>query len=153
MAGIYAKPISLKEANEYVDALHRHHHAVVRDKFRVAAYKDGELCGVAQVGRPVARMLDDGSTVEVVRCCSNGERNVCSFLYSRCARIAAEMGYSKIITYILESESGVSLKASGFELEAVNVGGGEWGCKSRERAPASFPTCKKQRWAKILNRS
>lgn len=120
---ITAVPLSLKEANEFVDELHRHHDPVYRDKYRVGAMQDGKLVGVVQVGRPVSRVLDDGKTVEVTRLCSDGTKNVCSFLYSRAARIAKELGYSKIITYILETESGDSLAASGWTLEEAKCGG------------------------------
>lgn len=157
---ITAKPISFQEANEYVQRLHRHHIPVKRDKYRVGAVdENGRLVGIAQVGNPVARKLCDGETLEVVRCCSDGTQNVCSFLYSRCARIAKEMGYKKIITYILESEDGASLKASGWELEAENVGGGSWNVPSRPRETVvvdlfgetkKYPTEKKQRWVKWL---
>lgn len=107
------------------------------------------MVGVVQVGRPVSRVLDDGKTVEVTRLCSDGTKNVCSFLYSRAARIAKELGYSKIITYILETESGDSLIASGWTLEEAKCGGGNWSCKSRPRTTTA-PQCFKQRWIKML---
>ena len=116
-----AVPLELRQANEFVASKHRHHDPVHRDKFRVGALRDGRLVGVVQVARPVARMLDDGKTVEVVRLCTDGSRDVCSFLYSKAARIAKEMGYSKIITYILENETGTSLKASGWHYESSDV--------------------------------
>lgn len=79
-----AVPIELSAANAFVARLHRHHKPVHRDKFRVGCEDDnGILRGVIQVARPVSRMLDDGKTIEVVRCCSDGTKNVCSFLYSR----------------------------------------------------------------------
>lgn len=112
------------------------------------ALRGGVLVGVANVGRPVARALCDGKTLEVVRLCSTGEKDVCSFLYSRCARIAKELGYSKIITYILDTESGVSLKASGWHKEA-DIRGHTWDTPSRPRQTKA-PTCNKQRWAKEL---
>lgn len=145
---IKAVPLELKQANEFVDSLHRHHQSVHRDKFRVGAEVDGKLVGVAQVGRPVSRMLDDGHTLEVVRLCTDGTRDVCSFLYSRCARVAKELGYSKIITYILETENGTSLFASGW-MEAVTTKGGSWDRASRRRE-SSAPTCPKRRFEKIL---
>lgn len=144
-----AIPCELKAANAFVEKLHRHHPPVHRDKFRVACEKDGEMVGVVQVARPKARNLDDGNTVEVVRLCTNGTPNVCSFLYSRAARIAKEMGYRKIITYILDEESGDSLKASGWEYEAF-VKGQSWSRESRPRTDKA-PTCDKQRWSKTLN--
>lgn len=105
---IKAIPLELSEANAFVDSFHRHHASVHRDKFRVGAMLNGTLVGVVQVGRPVSRNMDDGKTLEVVRLCTNGSKDVCSFLYGKAARIAKELGYEKIITYILESESGGS---------------------------------------------
>lgn len=128
-----AKPMELKEVQAYINQYHRHHMAAHRDKFRIAAMENGGIVGVIQVGRPVSRILDDGKTLEVLRLCSNGTRNVCSFLYSRAARIAKEMGYKKVITYILQSENGSSLKASGWHCEADNVGGSNWNTPSRQR--------------------
>lgn len=145
---IKAIPLELKEANAYVDALHRHHDSVHRDKYRIGAEIDGKLVGVVQVGRPVSRMLDDGHTLEVVRLCTDGSKDVCSFLYSRAARIAKELGYSKIITYILCSESGASLLAAGWKQEAT-TNGGEWDRPSRHRS-TSAPTVPKKRYARIL---
>ena len=159
---IEAKPMELKEAQDYINTYHRHHKATHRDKFRIAATIDGEVVGVVQVGRPVSRVLDDGNTLEVLRLCTNGEKDVCSFLYSRAARIAKEMGYSKIITYILESENGASLKASGWTCEADEVGGADWNTPARPREIVAsqmslFPEKqkypineKKQRWSKQL---
>ena len=158
-----AVPMELKAAQNYINTYHRHHKAAHRDKFRIAAMDDNKIVGVIQVGRPVSRMLDDGNTLEVLRLCTNEEKNVCSFLYSRAARIAKEMGYKKIITYILESESGISLKASGWECEADGVGGVDWSTPSRPRevVPSQlslFPekqkypvNVRKQRWSKQLN--
>jgi hypothetical protein len=147
---IKAVPLELKEANAFVAALHRHHKPVTRDKYRVGASVGGKLVGVVQVGRPVARMLCDGKTLEVVRLCTDGTYNVCSFLYSAAARIAREMGYAKIITYILDSEPGDSLKAAGWTKEA-DVRGHTWNHPSRSRTD-SAPTCDKQRWSKTLIR-
>lgn len=158
-----AVPIELKDAQNYINKFHRHHQAAHRDKFRIAAMDDGEIVGVVQVGRPVSRVLDDGQTLEVLRLCTTGKKNVCSFLYNRAARIAKEMGYTKIITYILESETGTSLKASGWKLEADGVGGSDWNVPSRPREVIAtqmslFPEKqkypvgeKKQRWVKLLN--
>ena len=143
-----AVPLELKQANEFVDSLHRHHNSVHRDKFRIGCELDGKLVGVVQLARPVSRNLDDGKTIEVVRLCTDGTKDVCSFLYSRAARIAKEMGYSKIITYILDSESGISLKACGWHKEADTTGG-SWSSPSRPRTTTA-PTCRKQRYAKEL---
>lgn len=134
MNDLQAIPISLKEAQYFIDKYHRHHRSSHRDKYRIAATKNNEIVGVIQVGRPVSRYLDDGKTLEVLRLCTTGEKDVCSFLYSRAARVAKELGYKKIITYILETEAGTSLKASGWKLEAEKVGGKDgWNCQSRPR--------------------
>lgn len=145
---ISAIPLELAAANEFVANLHRHHDPVYRDKFRVGALVDGKLVGVVQVGRPVSRYLDNGENIEVVRLCTDGTKNVCSFLYAKAARIAKEMGYKKIITYILENESGASLKAAGWKQEAV-TNGGTWNRKSRPRNTTA-PTVPKKRYVKIL---
>lgn len=150
MGKLKAVPLELKQANAFVDELHRHHDPVFRDKFRVGAMLNGKLVGVVQIGRPVSRRLDDGRTVEVTRLCSDGTENVCSFLYGRAAKIAREMGYSKIITYILQTEPGTSLRAAGWTLEAEKCGGGSWDRPSRRRATTA-PITPKQRWCKNLN--
>lgn len=143
-----AVPLELKAANAFIEALHRHHPPVHRDKFRVGCEESGRLVGVCQVARPVARYLDDGSTVEVVRLCTDGTPNACSFLYSRAARIAKELGYKRIITYILDTEAGHSLKATGWALDGLTEGG-DWSRPSRPRV-SKAPTCQKQRWIKWL---
>lgn len=141
-------PISLKTANEYVTAYHRHHKAVTGCKFCIAlADENNKIVGVAICGRPVSRYLDDGKTLEINRLCTDGCRNACSKLYGACARIAKEMGYKKIITYILESENGASLKASNFVCEGV-AGGKIWtGKRHRDNG---VPQEMKTRWVKEL---
>ena len=153
-------PVSLKYANAYIEELHRHHKAVQGHKFSIGCEQSGKVCGVCIVGRPVSRHMDDGKTLEVTRLCTDGTKNACSFLYSRAARIAKEMGYERIITYILETENGSSLKASGWHLADGECGGGDWSCHSRPREleitqmsfipgkEVKYPTCKKQRWIK-----
>ena len=126
------KPITFKAANEFVRQHHRHHKPVVGCKFCLSVANNSGIQGVAIIGRPVARALDDGTTLEVTRLCTNGARNACSMLYSTAARIARELGYSKIITYILATESGVSLRASGWSVSGKTIGR-EWDTPSRKR--------------------
>ena len=114
------RPISLRDANEYVRQHHRHHKPVAGHKFSIGCEADGELVGVIIAGRPVSRYLDDGFTLEVTRLCTNGEKNACSFLYGAAARAAAAMGYKRIITYTLESET---VQASGFRLDLSRQSG------------------------------
>ena len=148
MPTIKAVPLTRDEAYAYIAALHRHHAPPQGDKFRIGASVDGKLVGVVCVGRPVARGLDDGQTVEVTRLCTDGTPNICSYLYARAARVAQNLGYTHIITYILASEPGTSLRAAGWTHEA-NVKGRDWSCPSRPRTTTA-PSCDKQRWGRIL---
>jgi hypothetical protein len=151
-------PLHLAQANEYVVSVHRHHGRVVGYKFAVGlkyvspdpAYESGIL-GAAICGRPVARKLDDGKTLEVLRLATTGAANACSMLYGACARIAREMGYERIITYTLESEPGTSLKASNWKLDGTSPGG-SWSVPSRPRTD-KHPTEPKKRWVLSLRRS
>lgn len=144
---VTAKPLSYRQACEFISAFHRHHRPPQGWKFGIAAIKNNECVGVVCVGRPVSRMLDNGETVEVTRLCSNGAKNVCSFLYSKAARIAFEMGYKRIVTYILESESGHSLKSASWKY-VKNTSGGKWSRPSRERKD-KHPIEPKQLWERI----
>jgi len=125
-------PINLDEANAYVSKFHRHHKPVVGHKFCVACSDEDGIRGVAIVGRPVSRHLDDGWTLEVNRCCTDGARNACSMLYGAAWRVCKALGYRKLITYTLPEEGGASLRAAGWKLIGER-GGGNWNTKSRPR--------------------
>lgn len=124
--------IELKDANDFVAAHHRHHKPVVGHRFSIGATLNGELVGVAIVGRPVARMRDDGLTAEVTRLCTDGTKDACSFLYGACARAAFALGFKRIGTYILASETGTTLKAAGWRMIGQTQGG-SWSRPSRGR--------------------
>ena len=142
-------PITLKAANQYVAERHRHHKPSVGHKFSIGLKIKDELIGVAICGRPVARGSDDGLTLEVSRLCTNGAENACSKLYGACSRIAREMGYNKIQTYILDEELGTSLKASGWKMEAI-TSGGLWNYTNGNPRRTDQPTNPKQRWARYF---
>lgn len=150
-------PITLKEANEFVVAHHRHHDSVQGCRFAIGLNNDsGQLVGVAICGRPLSRHYDNGLTLEINRLCTDGTHNACSRLYGVCCRIAKDMGYEKIITYILESESGNSLKASNFVCEGI-AGGTHWtGERYANEQQSLFekkkPAEMKTRWVKKLRR-
>lgn len=135
------RPISLKDANNYVEENHRHHRKATGHKFSLGVWSGDTLHGVAIVGRPLSRFLDDGETLEVLRLCTDGTYNACSILYARCAKIAKDMGYKKIITYILEEEAGTSVRASGWSLEADSVGGETGRIVRGEKMNASMSRC------------
>lgn len=137
-------PMTLRAAREYVTANHRHHKAPQGGLFAVGAKVGGSMVGCAIVGKPVARMLNDGTTVEVTRLCTDGTRNACSFLYRVCVRVANAMGYRKVLTYTLTSEEGASLRGAGFKL-AARTEGGSWSRPSRGRVD-KHPTQQKFRW-------
>ncbi len=125
-------PINLDEANAFVAAHHRHHKPVPGAKFCIAASEGETVRGVVIVGRPVARMLDNGWTLEVNRCCTDGAKNACSMLYGAAWRAAKALGYRKLITYTLPAEGGASLRAAGWTLLGLR-GGGNWNVTSRPR--------------------
>ena len=107
-------PLSFRAAAEFVSAHHRHHGAPVGHKFSLGVVDSaGVLRGVAMVGRPVARALDDGLTVEVNRTCTDGYPNANSALYGASWRSARAMGYRRLVTYTQADETGVSLRAAG----------------------------------------
>ena len=142
-------PVSLSQANDFVEQHHRHHKPVRGHKFSIGCITDGRLAAVAIVGRPVSRHLDDGFTLEVNRLCSDGTKNACSFLYAAAARAAKELGYRKIITYALDTENGASLRAAGWE-NAGLAGGKEWTGKRRPAVPL-YPAQLKYRYEKRLD--
>ena len=119
------RPTHLKPAREFVGKYHRHNIPPVGGKFAISCFEGERLCGVAICGRPTARKLDDGATLEIYRNCTDGTRNACTKLYGACVRIARDMGYKKVITYTLESENGASLRAANFTF-AGSAGGIAW---------------------------
>jgi hypothetical protein len=126
-------PMNLDEANAFVAEHHRHHRPVVGAKFAVAVSDGaGQVRGVAIVGRPVARLLDDGWTLEVNRVCTDGARNACSMLYGAAWRAAKALGFRRLITYTLPEEGGASLRATGWRLLGER-GGGNWNVPTRPR--------------------
>jgi hypothetical protein len=110
--------MSLAEANEFVLNFHRHNKPVQGAKFALGASDGQRLIGVAIVGRPVARRLDDGATAEVTRCCvlDDAPKGACSFLYSRAWRAWQAMGGQRLVTYTLQAESGASLRGAGWRV-------------------------------------
>lgn len=142
--GLVLYPVKQKDAFAFVAAHHRHHKPPVGWIFGISARNGTETVGVIIVGRPVARMLDDGETAEVTRCCTDGSRNCCSLLYGAAWRAAKALGYKRLITYTLAEEAGSSLKGAGWKLIGER-GGGKWSRPSRERLD-DHPTQLKLLW-------
>lgn len=124
--------IGLDEANAFVARHHRHHGPVAGHKFSLGAALGDAIVGVAILGRPVSRRRDDGVTLELTRLCTDGTRNACSFLYGAASRACFALGYRRLGTYILASESGASLRAAGWRLIATTPGR-SWSVPSRPR--------------------
>ena len=119
------RPCDFQTARDFVGEHHRHNKPPIGHKFSIAVYDGNRLCGVAMVGRPIGRYLDDGLTLEVNRCCTDGTKNACSMLYGAAWRAAKALGYKHIITYTRESENGASLRASGWTFDG-QAGGTYW---------------------------
>lgn len=152
MKDLYAVRIELSEANEFIAKMHRHHKPVQGHRFSIGVANGNGLCGVAVVGRPVARMTDQKYVAEVTRLATDGTRNACSFLYSRAARIAEELAFTEIQTFILKGEPGTSLKACGWECIGDSAGG-DWNRPSRGGRRTDQPMEPKVKWRKRLNSS
>jgi hypothetical protein len=129
---------------DFITGYHRHHKPPQGYKFAIRCFDDNKLVGVVIVGRPVSREIQDGSTAEVTRLCSDGTKNVCSKLLGAAQRAAFAMGYKRVISYILQDESGVSYRAANWHLVGL-AGGGKWSRENRLRLD-DHPTCQKQLW-------
>lgn len=138
-------PITQREAFAFVKKHHRHHEAPRGSLLIIGAESHEAIVGVAIVGRPVSRHLDDGYTAEVTRLCVlPSVPNACSFLYAACWRACRAIGYRKLVTYTLPEEGGASLRAAGWKLIG-EAGGGSWSRKDRPRVD-THPTQVKLRW-------
>lgn len=147
--GLEAVATTLAEANAFVGILHRHHKPATGHRWSLGCTLDGKLVGVCIVGRPVARKTDQYAVAEVLRLCTDGTRNACSFLYARAARAAEALGYWKIQTFILEEESGVSLRAAAWECEGL-VKPPRFGWNTRKGRKRDQPQGNKVRWSRVF---
>jgi len=142
------RPVTFRFARAFVGEHHRHLPAPVGGRFALALYEGARPIGVIIAGRPVARALDDGLTLEVTRCTSTGLPNVCSQLYGRVIRVAQAMGYLRVVTYTRADEPGTSPRAGGFTREA-DVVAESWSRPSRPRQLDLAPIGK-VRWVRYL---
>jgi hypothetical protein len=138
------QPITQREANRFIADHHRHHKPPQGYKFAIAVNDGEKVVGVITVGRPVARMLDNGWTAEVTRCCTDGTPHAPSMLYAAAWRASRAMGYKRLITYTLQAEPGTSLVAAGYKNIGL-AGGGNWNKKTRPRVDTAIQE-QKQLW-------
>jgi hypothetical protein len=145
--------VELKEANEFIEKHHRHHKRIQGHRFSLGVLENDTIVGVIVVGRPVGGQKQR-EWVEVTRCCTIGTRNACSFLYGAAAKAAKALGFKRIQTYILKEESGVSLKASGWQFERMShpVGWHHDGPRSARKVEPHLME-RKQLWYKELSPS
>lgn len=138
------QPITYREACRFIQQHHRHHLPPQGWKWGIAVSESEKVVGVVTVGRPVARKLDDGWTLEVTRCCTDGTKNAASKLYGAAWRAARAMGYRRLITYTLASEAGTSLVAAGYR-SLYETPGRSWSVPSRARVD-KHPIGQKTLW-------
>ncbi|RSO18774.1 hypothetical protein DMH15_36830 [Streptomyces sp. WAC 06725] len=133
---LHLVPVRSRDAAAFIRAWHRHHPPPAGQIFAVgAADENGVLRAVAIAGRPVARHLDDGATLEVTRTCSDGARNANSVLYATVWRAAKALGYNRVITYTQDGESGASLRGANWRVLAQRRPRPGWHTPSRPRVP------------------
>lgn len=138
------QPITFPDAAAFIRQHHRHHLPPQGWRFGLAVSLGDRVVGVVTVGRPVARALDNGWTLEVTRCCTDGTPHVASKLYGAASRAARALGYRRLITYTLATETGVSLTAAGWR-SLYSTGGDTWDRPNRVRADRQ-PTGQKTLW-------
>jgi hypothetical protein len=141
------QPIHRDEARAFIAAHHRHHLPPQGWLFGIAVNDVHQVVGVATIGRPVARHLQDGYTAEVTRCCTDGTRNAASMLYAAAWRAARAIGYRRLITYTLAEERGTSLQAAGWRMLGERRGK-SWHTPSRPRVDR-HPTGQKTLWQAV----
>lgn len=141
---LHVRPVRFGQAAAFCAVYHRHLKPPVGHVFSLGVFTGRRLVGVAIVGRPVARLLDDGRTLEITRVAADGTRNACSALLAACRREARRRSIRRLVTYTLPSESGISLRAAGFRPDGA-AGGGSWDRAGRPRT-ADQPLERKLRW-------
>lgn len=128
------RPITLRVARRFIAEHHRHNAPPRGWLFGVQLIVNLPDCakpqtvGVGIASRPVARALDDGTTLEITRLClvEGAPKNAASRLYGALCRAGAALGYTRAITYTLASEAATSVRAAGFVLDAELDARDEW---------------------------
>lgn len=146
-------PITFRTACDFILEHHRHHVPTMGQKFALGVEDpDGVLRGVAVIGRPVARHLDR-FTAEVNRTCTDGTANANSALYGAAWRAARAMGYTRLVTYTQEGESGASLRGAGWKCTGPTGEKRGWGRPKRDRDDTHEVGITRYRWEKSVGPS
>lgn len=149
MSGLRLVPVSFSAACDFIEAHHRHHRPPVGHKFSIGVARGDVLVGVTMVGRPVARMYDDGLTLEVNRSATDGTPNANSMLYAAAWRAAKALGYGRLVTYTIGSESGASLRAAGWVVVAERRARAGWNVPSRPRDDRGVDGVQRTLWEAV----
>lgn len=148
-------PLTLRVANDFVELWHRHSARTSNDggKFAIGLNHEGQLVGVAIVGRPIARLLQVEGAAELLRLCTSADapKGSGSKLYSRAKRIWQLMGGTKLHTYTLGRESGASMRGAGLDGKSIEAGIGQWNVPSRARKFRAIADEPKRRWTEELS--
>ena len=140
-------PLDPATAQGFIVEHHRHHRPPVGWKFGVGVANElDQLVGVMVLGRPVARHLDDGLTLEVTRSATDGTANANSMLYGAAIRAALALGYQRVIAYTQTGESGSSLRAAGWKVLAERPARRGWSTPSRPREDRGVDGIPRQLW-------
>lgn len=144
---LHIVPVNARDAKYFVEAWHRHNKPPPFVNFCLGVADDeGVLRGVAMVGRPVARHLCDGFTLEVNRTATDGARNANSMLYAAAWRAAKALGYRRLVTYTQAEESGASLRAAGWRIIGERPARRGWDVPSRPRDNGSYLSTQRTLW-------
>lgn len=148
---LHVVPLTFRQACALVEKLHRHHKPPRGHKLSVGvADEAGRVAGVAMLGRPVARVLDDGWTLEVTRTATDGTPNANSALYGAARRLALAMGYARLITYTQAGESGASLRGAGWRQVNHRPPRSGWTSPARQRVDQGLDGVARVRWEAVL---
>jgi len=147
-------PVDFDEACKFIELHHRHHRPPIGAKYSVGIEdvdRPGSLVGVAIIGRPVARALDDKWTLEVTRTCTDGTRNANSMLYGACWGATVKLGFRRLVTYTQDGETGASLRAAGWKLLGERRPRSGWHTPSRPREANGTENVLRFFWAKTAS--
>lgn len=156
-------PVTQAEAFALIARVHRHLKKPPEGWIcGVGLAVDGAIVGSGLLGRPVApKTSKDKGICEISRTAvPEGCRNGNSKVYAALRDAARALGYWKVQTFTLASESGASLKGAGFKLvrpasDDVERPAGAWGLSRSGRTASLFgepatATEPKNRWECLL---
>lgn len=140
--------MSIQDAKDFVREYHRHLPPPLGAMFALGIASNDLLVGVVLVGRPLARAMDDGTTLEVTRCATSpaAPKGAGGKLYAQARRAAHALGYTRLITTTLQSESGASLRGAGFVQQELLAPRSGWDCNARKRLRGALDGTGKIRW-------